>query len=431
MAAKSKIVISGVGAVTPIGNNASKYCDALDAGLCGISEITQFDTTELPIHHAAEVKDFNARDYLPTRLVMDLEPYMQYAYIAAEEAIKMSGLDVASSRVGVVMGSALCGISVISKTQSAYDAGKSAGPKFLLKAMGNIAASQLEINHQITGPSLTISTACSSGGDALSVASMLIASGAADAMIVMAGEAAICPTLIQSLNKTRALSKTGECKPFDIERNGFVLGEGGGAIILESAEAASARGANVLADFLGCANNNDAYNPTSPKPDGLGAAACIKLALEDAGICASDVDYINAHGTSTPAGDAAEAAAITSVFGEFDASASNEASGAGAAAASGTHASTSASAATPLVSSTKAMTGHLMGASGIIEAIACIHAVRTGRAPKNTGTLDADESLGLKLVNKNNCKQNINIALSNAMGFGGQNSCIIIGKHKE
>ncbi len=402
MSAQSKVVISGIGAVTPIGIGASEYCAALDKGICGISEISQFDTTDLPIHHAAEVKDFNARDFLPTRLVMDLEPYMQYAYVAAEEAIKMSGLDTESSRVGVVMGSALCGISVISKTQSAYDSGKSAGPKFLLKAMGNIAASQLEINHKITGPSLTISTACSSGGDALTVARMLIQSGAADAMIVMAGEAAICPTLIQSLNKTRALSKTGQSMPFDVNRNGFVLGEGGGAIILESEQHAKMRGAKILADLLGCANNNDAYNPTSPKPDGSGAVSCMNLALNDAGICASDVDYINAHGTSTPAGDAAEAAAITSVFEN-----------------------------NPLVSSTKGMTGHLMGASGIIETIACIHAVCSGNLPVNVGTDHADESLGLKLATKENCKQNIDIALSNAMGFGGQNSCIIVGKHKE
>lgn len=400
----SDIVITGLGAVSPIGIGIDAFWQAVKEEKCGIDEIAQFDTSNLPIHHAAEIQDFNARDFLPTRLVMDLEPYMQYAYVAAEEAIKQSGLDTESSRVGVVMGSALCGISAISSTQSLYEQGKSAGPKFLLKAMGNIAAAQLEINHHITGPSLTVSTACSSGGDALFIAKMLIESNAADAMIVMAGEAAICPTLIQSLNKTRALSKTGESKPFDVNRNGFVLGEGGSALVIERSQHALKRDAQILADLCSCANNNDAFNPTSPEPDGLGAATCITQALQSAQLLPSQIGYINTHGTATSAGDKAEAQAINNVF-------SNDAM--------------------PLIGSTKGMTGHMMGAGGLLETIVCINAINDSFVPTNVGCKDVDTNLKLNIVTSGNNQHKINFALSNAMGFGGQNSCIIVGKHKE
>ena len=397
------LVITGMGAVTSIGIGVAEYWHNLAAAKCGIAEIEKIDTTSLPIHKAAEVRDFVPKDHLPTKLVMDLEPFMQYAYVAAEEAIGQSGLDTNSERVGVVMGTALSGISVIGDTQAAYSlSAKQAGPKFILKAMGNIAPAQLAISHGIKGPSLTVTTACSSGGDALMLAAMIIRSGAADAMVVMAGEAAICPTLIQSLCKTGALSKTGSSQPFDINRNGFVLGEGGGALILESAEHAAKRAAVPLADLLSCANNTDAFNPVSPDPEGSGVAKCMELALESAGLSAQQIDYVNAHGTATVLGDIAEANAIHRVFGDRPV----------------------------FLSSTKGATGHMMGAGGITEIISCIEAINSGILPPNVGFAESDPNCALNIVTMDKQKQTITTAMSNAMGFGGQNSCAILGKHQ-
>ena len=397
----SKLVITGIGAVTPLGVGVDEFWNNLTAAKCGIGEIKSIDVSELPVKNAGQVWDFNPKDYLPTKLCLDMEPYMQYAYIAAEEAIKMSGLETHSSRVGIVMGSALSGISIIDRTGADFAVkGRAASPKFLVKAMGNIAAAQLSINYGIQGPDMTVSTACSSGGDAITLAALMLNAGMADAMVVMAGEAAITATLIQSLHKTGALSKTGSSLPFDKNRDGFVLGEGGGCIILETKEHAAARNARVLADLLGVANNTDAYNTVSPNPEGTGAAACMRLALENAGLKPEDVDYINAHGTATHAGDIAETKAITEVFGKDNV----------------------------FVSSTKGATGHMMGAGGIVELITCIKAIETGVLPVNAGLSEQDEECNLKLVSDDNKKQNIKTAMSNAFGFGGQNSSIIVGK---
>lgn len=396
-----KIYITGMGAVTPVGIGVKDYWNSLVEGKCGIDEIQGIDTSELIVKKAGQVKDFNPRDYLSMKLVQDLEPYMQYAYVSAMEAVAQSGLDVASDRVGIVMGSALNGICVIgdTNTQLALN-GKQAGPKFLTKAMGNIAAAQFSINYKIQGPSLTVSTACSSGGDAVKIASLLIKSGAADAMVVMAGEAAICPPLIQSLTKTGALSKTGESRPFDINRNGFVLGEGGGAIVLESEESLTKRGGKAIAELLGAANNTDAFNPVSPDPTGKGAADCMRIALEEAQIKADDVDYLNAHGTATKMGDIAEANAMKQVFGEHRVK----------------------------VSSTKGITGHMMGAGGITELIACIKIIETGIIPANVGFETPDPDVDVSVSGKCLYNQDVKIAMSNALGFGGQNSCIIVGR---
>ena len=396
-----KIYITGMGAVTPVGIGVKDYWNALVEGQCGIDDIQGIDTSELIVKKAGQVKNFNPRDYLSMKLVQDLEPYMQYAYVSAMEAVAQSGLDVASDRVGIVMGSALNGICVIgdTNTQLALN-GKQAGPKFLTKAMGNIAAAQFSINYKIQGPSLTVSTACSSGGDAVKIASLLIKSGAADAMIVMAGEAAICPPLIQSLTKTGALSKTGESRPFDIYRNGFVLGEGGGAIVLESEESLKKRGGKAIAELLGAANNTDAFNPVSPDPTGKGAADCMRIALEEARIKAEDVDYLNAHGTATKMGDIAEANAMKQVFGDHRVK----------------------------VSSTKGITGHMMGAGGITELIACIKIIETGIIPANVGFETPDPDVDINVSGKCLYNQDVKIAMSNALGFGGQNSCIIVGR---
>ncbi|MDO4734772.1 MAG: beta-ketoacyl-[acyl-carrier-protein] synthase family protein [Lachnospiraceae bacterium] len=397
----SNIVITGLGAVTPLGVGVEEFWKNLTAGKCAISEIQSIDVSNLPVKNAGQVLNFNPKDYLPTKLTLDMEPYMQYAYIAAEEAIKQSGLETHSNRVGIVMGSALSGIGIIDKTGVDLAVkGRAASPKFLVKAMGNIAAAQLSINYGIQGPDMTVSTACSSGGDALTLATLMIRSGMADAMIVMAGEAATTATLVQSLTKTGALSKTGESLPFDKNRNGFVLGEGGGCIVIEKEECAKARGAKILAKLLGVANNTDAYNTVSPNPEGTGAAACMRLALDDAGISPAEVGYINAHGTATHAGDIAETKAIDEVFGKGNV----------------------------FVSSTKGSTGHMMGAGGIVELISCIKALETGVLPVNVGLTEQDEECDLTIVTEENKQQTVQVAMSNAFGFGGQNSSIIVGK---
>lgn len=397
----SRIYITGMGAVTPVGISVPAYWDGLVAGKCGIDDISGIDTTDLLVKRAGQIHDFAPKEYLSMRLVQDLEPYMQYAYVAAMEAVAQSGLDTASDRVGIVMGSALSGICIIGETnRQLAESGKSAGPKFLTKAMGNIAAAQFSIQYKITGPSLTVSTACSSGGDAVKVASLLIRSGAADAMIVMAGEAAICTPLIQSLTRTGALSKTGESRPFDLNRNGFVLGEGGGAIVLENETSLARHNGTPLAVLLGCANNTDAFNPVSPDPSGAGAAACMQLALQEAGIEPSRIGYLNAHGTATKMGDIAESNAMKQVFGDFPVR----------------------------VSSTKGITGHMMGAGGITELIACVKVMQTGMIPPNVGLTQADPECPVNVSADLQKGLEIDTAMSNALGFGGQNSCVIVGK---
>ena len=387
---RKEIFITGMGAVTPIGVGVPSYWAALLAGKCGIC--SNKDPEGLPVERAALVRDFNPRDFMPKPLVLDMEPYAQYAYAAAQEAVDQSGLAAAGERVGVVMATALQGIAMLC-------AGAAPGPKLLTKYMGNIVASQFAIRHGICGPSLTVSTACSSGGDAILLAASLIESGAADAMVVLAGEAAVCPAVIRSLGLIRALSPLGESRPFDRSRSGFVMGEGGGALVLESADHARARGAEPLARLLGCANNNDAFHPVAPRPDGAGAARCIADALKDAGVSPAQVDYINAHGTATQKGDVAETCAIRTVFGDRPVP----------------------------VSSTKGATGHMMGAGGVTEVIACVQAVRTGLCPPNLGLTEPDPACALNLVTAENRPERVSVALSNAMGFGGQNSCVVVG----
>ena len=410
------IVITGMGAVTPVGIGVENYWKGLLEGKCGIAQIEAFDTENLQVKRAGQVKDFNPKEYLSMRLIQDLEPYMQYAYVSAEEALEMSDLEEKDAegngcgcgdRVGVIMGTALCGMNVIGDTFTKLALkNRAAGPKLLTKSMGNIAAAQFAINHKIKGPSMTVSTACSSGGDAITLASMMIKAGAADAMVVMAGEAALNPPIIQSLTKTGALSKTGDSRPFDVERNGFVLGEGGGALILESEEHAAKRGAKAYARLLGCANNTDAFNPVSPDPSGEGAALCMRIALENAGISPDCIDYVNMHGTATHMGDIAESNAIKLIFGDQG--------------EQGTH--------RVPVSSTKGMTGHMMGAGGVTEVIACIMAVNEGIIPANAGCATLDPECGLNVVLGENLKTEVRAAMSNALGFGGQNSCVIVGK---
>lgn len=403
-----RIVITGMGAVTPIGIGVEEYWNNLINGRCGIGMITKLNTENLPIKLAAEVKGFVPKQYIKPALVESMDDFMKYAYVSAQEAIKDSGLTIDPYRTGIVMGTAFSGLTTIGQTQKEMsEQGKRVGPKFMPKVLGNIAATHISMAYNIKGPSLTVSTACASGSDAVSVAAMLLKAGEADAVVVMGGESGIGPILIQSLTRALALSQNKDpetvCRPFDLERDGFVIGEGGGAVILETEEHALKRGADIKAELAGYANNTDAYHTVAPHPEGEGAAACMKRALESAGMQPDSIEYINAHGTSTPKGDAAEITAIKKVFGSY--------------------------ASKLAVSSTKGATGHLMGAGGITEMIACIQAVRTGILPPTINYKTPDPLCDLDIVPNKARNREIKTAMSNAFGFGGQNSSVIVKKY--
>ncbi|MCQ2513690.1 MAG: beta-ketoacyl-ACP synthase II [Ruminococcus sp.] len=406
-----KIVVTGMGAVTPLGIGVDNYWNNLIAGQSGIDRIQCFDPSELAVQVAGEVKNFNPSDYLPKDLIRKTDAFMQYAYIAAEEAIKQSNLEIEPMRTGIVMGTAMSGISTIAYTQDALSGAshKKVGPRFVPKILGNIAAANIAIDYNIQGPSFTVSTACSSGGDAINTACMCIQTGKADVMLALGAESVLCPLVIYSLANAKALSRRNDSpssasRPFDVTRDGFVIGEGGGALILETEEHALARGAKIYGEVKGCGNTCDAHHVTAPHPEGRGAMDCMQLALNDAGLNPEDIGYINAHGTATNKGDLVETSAIKKIF-------SNK---------------------LPYVSSTKGATGHMMGAGGITEAITCIKAIETGIIPPTINLTEVDpECAGIDFVACEPKKADIKYAMSNAFGFGGQNSSIIVGKYQK
>ena len=403
----SRIAITGMGAVTPVGTGVGEFWRSLVSGRCGIGVLDRFTDEDIPVRVAALVRGFDAGLYMPGKLAKDSSRFSQYAFAAAAEALGQSGLDTASEagRTGITMGTAMAGVVDIAATQEEMTrSGESkVSPRFVPKTLGNIAAAQIAIEYGLTGPSITVSTACSSGGDAIKLAMMLLRSGEADAMVAVGADSIICPLVTSSLSMARALSRetdpSAACRPFDVRRNGFVMGEGGGALVLETEEHARARGAAILGYVLSAASNNDAYHITSPAPDGRGARACMREALRQAGLGPEDIGYVNAHGTSTPVGDGIEAAAIREVFG----------------------------ACTPAVSSTKAATGHMMGAGGITEVISCVLACREGVLPATIGTSELDPACeGVDIITAEARKCSVMTAMSNAFGFGGQNSSIIV-----
>lgn len=405
-----KIVITGMGAVTPIGIGVDEYWKNLLDGKSGIDRITSFDPSELAVQFAGEIKNLNPADYIPKQILRQTDPFMQYAYIAAEEALKMSEVKIEPTRTGIVMGTALNGIATTAYTQEALTGAshKKVGPRFIPKILGNVAATHIAIMHNIQGPSFTINTACSSGGDSIYTAAMLMQAGKSDTMIAVGAESALCPIVIYSLANAKALSKNNEnpqtaSRPFDVTRDGFVIGEGGGALVLETEEHALARGANIICELKGCGNTSDAYHITAPHPEGDGAIRAMKLAIEEAGINSDQIGYINAHGTATHKGDVVEGIAINSVFGDYK----------------------------PYVSSTKGATGHMMGAGGITECITCIKAVTEGVIPHTLNLHEVDEEIDLNLVKEEPLKKDIDFAMSNSLGFGGQNSSVIVGKYNK
>lgn len=393
-----------MGAVTPIGCGVKEYWDNLIQGQCGIDRIAQFDARNLAVQIAAEIKNFDIGNYMPKKLIHETDAFTQYAYVAAKEALGGT-LPAEPDRVGIVMGTAMAGVATTAATQELLTNAvhKNVGPRFVPKILGNIAAAQIAITHGICGPSVTLSTACASGGDAVSASAMLLLAGEADAVLAVGAESILCPLMIYSLANAHTLSRTNDdplhaCRPFDMSRNGFVIGEGGGALVLETEEHARKRGAVIYAELAGWANNNDAYHVINPIPDGSASGACMKKALSRNGIRPEEVDYINAHGTGTKTGDRAELAAINNVF----------------------------SKARPAISSTKGSTGHMMGGGGITEAIACVQAIRTGIIPPTLNLLRPEADMDFVACESR--KQDVSIAMTNAFGFGGQNSSLVFRK---
>lgn len=410
--ANDRLVITGMGAVTPLGIGVSTYWGNLLSGSCGIDHISRFDSSDLPVQIAAEVKDFVPEDHLEKSVLKSTSLFMQFALVAAREALEQSQLPIAAhaSRLGIVFGSAMGGVAAISETSQHFALGKSkkVSPHFVPSVTSNMGAAEAAILFGMTGPSLTVHTACSAGGDAMLTAALLLDSGMCDGVLVMGGESIVCPVAMSSLAQAKALSRDNAnprtaSRPFDRKRTGFVIGEGGGALVLEKASFASKREVEILADFTGYANTMDAYHITAPHPEGLGAAHCMQLALAKAGLEPQDIGYINAHGTSTVRGDVAETIAMKRVFGDH----------------------------VPPVSSLKGATGHLMGAGGITEVIACVQAIRHEVLPPTMNYEFPDPQCDLDYIPNVARKAVIHAAMSNSLGFGGQNSSIVVTRHRE
>ena len=402
---REKIVVTSMGAVTPIGIGVENYWNNLISGKSGIARIESFNPDEMPVQIAAEIKNFNPEEYMDKKLVRNTDRFSQFAYIAANEALK-DGLPVEPERMGIVLGTAMSGITPTAETQEklTLSTRKMVEPRFVPRILGNMAATQITITHGIKGPSFTVSTACASGGDAISAAARLLLAEEADAVIAVGAESSICPLVMYSLASARALSRENDdpqsaCRPFDENHNGFVMGEGGGAIVLMRESDALKKGIKIYAELAGWANTADAYHMTAPSPDGDGAGRCMQAALDKAGMKSEEIGYINAHGTATKEGDKDEASAVSRIFKEH----------------------------IPYIGSTKGATGHMMGAGGLTEAIASILSINKGVLPPTLNL--KNPAFELPFVKTEAIKKNITASMSNAFGFGGQNSSLIFKKY--
>jgi len=412
-----RVVVTGLGALTPIGNSKDEYWKNLLAGVSGAAAITHFDASLFKTQFACEVKNFNVEDFLDRKEARKMDAFTQYAMVASEEALKDSGIldsNPNRDRIGVVWGSGIGGLNTFQEEAKNYfgsDGPPRLNPFFIPKMIADMAAGQISIKHELRGPNYVTVSACASATNALIDSFNLIRLGKSDAIVTGGSEACVNEMGMGGFNALRALSTRNDSpqsasRPFDLDRDGFVLGEGSGALILEEYEHAVKRGANIYAEVIGSGMSADAYHMTAPHPEGLGAMNTMLSALDDANITPADVDYVNVHGTSTPLGDVAEVKAIQSVFGEkaYDLN----------------------------ISSTKSMTGHLLGAAGAIEAIACVMAVKEDIVPPTISHFTDDPNLDAKLnftFNKAE-KRTVNIALSNTFGFGGHNTSVIVKKYK-
>ena len=410
-----RVVVTGLGALTPIGNTLQEYWEGLKRGDSGAAPITRFDPTQFKTKFACEVKNFDVGNFMDRKEARKMDPFAQYAMVAVDEAVKDSQLPVKEidpNRVGVIWGSGIGGLLTFQEEVKTYARGDGTprfNPFFIPKMIPDLSAGHISIKYGFRGPNYVTVSACASSTNALYDAFTFLRLGKADVIVSGGSEAAVCEAGVGGFNALRALSERNDSpqtasRPYDKDRDGFVLGEGAGALILEEYEHARKRGAKIYGEIIGGGMSSDAYHITAPHPDGSGIIQVMYNALEDAGIKPEDVDYVNTHGTSTPLGDIGEIKAIQKVFGEH--------------------------AYKMNISSTKSMTGHLLGAAGAIETIACLLAIEQSVIPPTINHFNDDPDLDPKLnmtFNKAQ-KRPVNVALSNTFGFGGHNFSILVRK---
>ncbi|MBL8498708.1 beta-ketoacyl-[acyl-carrier-protein] synthase II [Nitrosomonas sp. JL21] len=410
---KRRVVITGLGIVSPVGNSVSSAWENIVSGKSGITRITRFDASNFSSQIAGEVKDFDIHDYLSVKEARRMDVFIHYGMAASIQAIKDAGIDditmLASERIGVNIGSGIGGLPMIENTDSAYHAGgpRKISPFFIPSTIINMIAGNLSIMYGYKGPNLAIVTACTTATHSIGSSARMIEYGDADIMVCGGAESCVTPLAIGGFAAAKALSVNNDhpeiaSRPWDKDRDGFVLGEGAGILVLEEIEHAKKRGANIYAELAGFGMSADAFHMTAPSDDGEGAARCMTNALTNAGIHPSEVEYINAHGTSTPLGDIAETIAVKRCFGE--------------------HSSKLA------VNSTKSMTGHLLGAAGGVEAVFSALAIHHQVAPPTINLVNQDPLCDLDYIPNTARDMTINVALSNSFGFGGTNGTLVFRK---
>jgi len=410
---KRRVVITGLGALTPIGNNLEEYWSGLMAGKCGAAPITKFDTTNFATKFACEVKNFDASDFIDVKAMKRMDPFTHYALVTASMAIEDSNLkldEIDCERFGVIYGSGIGGMNTWETQHSNYINGgpRKISPFFIPMMISDIAAGHISIKYGLKGPNYATTSACATSSHAIADAFVLVQRGSADLMISGGSEAAITPMSIGGFNSARAISTWNDkyavaSRPFDKDRNGFVMGEGSATIILEEYEHAKKRGANIYAEIVGMGLTGDAFHITAPAPEGEGAFRSMREAVRDAEIELTDVDYINAHGTSTELNDKNETLAIKNLFGDHAYKMS--------------------------ISSTKSMTGHLLGAAGAVESIASVLALKNGKIPPTINLDEPSPECDLDYTPKLAKDRDINYALSNTFGFGGHNASLLFKKY--
>lgn len=412
-----RVVVTGIGALTPIGNSAPAYWDGLLAGRSGAAPVTYFDASDWSAQFACELKNFDPLAFFDRKEARKLDPYAQYALVAADEAVADAGLDVENlsqdkkDRIGVIVSSGIGGIQTLQAQAVGLHTGgpRRISPFFIPLMIPDIAAGHISIKYGFRGPNYAVVSACATSNNSMSDAFMMIQRGMLDGALCGGAEAAICELGMGGFASMKALSTRNDdpataSRPFDANRDGFVLGEGAGVLYIERLDHALARGATIYGEIIGAGMSGDAHHITAPDPTGSGAVLAMNMALNDAGIAASDVDYLNMHGTSTPLGDKAETQAIKQVFGEH-AYAMN-------------------------LSSTKSMTGHLLGAAGAVEAIASLMALKTGIIPPTINFSTPDPDCDLNYTFNKPQERSINVALSNAFGFGGHNTSVLFKRYE-
>ncbi len=413
-----RVVVTGIGALTPLGNNLNEFWTGLVNGVSGANLITLFDASRFKTRFACELKNFDPLNYLDKKEARKLDRFTQTALAASDEAVKDAGIAEANlnvDRIGVVFASGIGGLITFQEEVTNFAKGDGTprfNPFFIPKMILDIAAGHISMRHGFRGPNFSVVSACASSTNAIMEAYNLIRLGKADAILAGGSESVISEAGVGGFNAMKALSERNDdfktaSRPYDNERDGFVMGEGAGVLILEEREHALKRGAKIYAEVAGAGATADAYHITAPHPEGLGAKNVMLAALEDAGMKPTDLDYINTHGTSTPLGDVAEVKAIMDVFGDHAFNLN--------------------------ISSTKSMTGHCLGAAGVVEAIACIMAVKDDTVPPTINHFTDDPNLDSRLnfTFEKAQKKTVNAALSNTFGFGGHNACVIVKKHQE